>query len=200
MCRIAEVIGCSTLVLVPSPTPRPEGDPAGDLDFPWESVLDEYISVLRDLSDIAQPSGVRLALEFLGFGWCSVRTPRGAYEIVQKTDRENVGMNFDTCHFYGGGGRLSEIDMLDPAKVYAFHLDDMEDVPKEAVTDGRRLLPGLGVIPLGDICSRLRDIGYDGVCSIELFRPEYWEWDPGELAARARQEALKVLSPHFAAE
>ncbi len=200
LCRIAETIGCSTLVLVPSPTPRSEGDPTGDLDFPWESVVDEYVKVLRDLSDIAQPYGVRLAFEFLGFGWCSVRTPRGACEIVQKTDRENVGMNFDACHFYGGGGLLSEIDMLDPARIYSFHLDDMEDVPKEAVTDGRRLLPGSGVIPLGDICSRLSGIGYDGLCSIELFRPEYWEWDPGELAVRAREEALKVLSPYFAIE
>jgi 2-keto-myo-inositol isomerase len=58
-------------------------------------------------------------------------------------------------------------------------------------------LPGLGAIPLDDICQRLRALGYDGDCSVELFRPEYWEWDPRELAAQARDAALKVLSPHL---
>lgn len=200
LCSIAEGIGCRTLVVVPSPTPEPKGDAVLDLFFPWEAVVKEYVSVLQDLSDIAQHYGMRLAFEFLGFAWCSVRTPRGAYEIVKKAGRENIGVNFDACHFYGGGGQLSEIDMLDPAKVYAFHLDDMEDVPKEAITDGRRLMPGLGVIPLNDICARLKGIGYDGLCSVELFRAEYWAWDPYELAAKARESAFKVLTQHFEIE
>ncbi len=46
----------------------------------------------------------------------------------------------------------------------------------------------------------LKRIGYDGPCSIELFRPEYWNWDPQELAIKAREAALKVLSPHFQIE
>ena len=195
--EIAAGIGCPVLVVVPSPTPRPQAGAVLDLDFPWKAVVDEYVSVLRDLSDIAQPHGVGLAFEFMAFSWSSVRTPRGAYEIVQKTGRENVGMNFDTCHFYGGGGQLSEIEMLDPQRIYAFHLNDLEDVPKEAITDSIRLLPGLGVIPLDDICARLKGIGFDGHCSIELFRPEYWDWDPYELAKAAHKAALAVLSPYF---
>jgi 2-keto-myo-inositol isomerase len=200
LCSIAEGIGCPTLVVVPSPTPRAEAEKVLDLFFPWEEVVDEYVKILRDMSDIAQPYGVRLAFEFLGFAWSSVRTPRGACEIVQKTDRTNVGMNFDACHFYGGGGQITEIDTLDPTKIYTFHLNDMEDVPKEAITDSKRLLPGLGVIPLDDICAHLKGIGYDGPCAIELFRAEYWAWDPYELAVKAREAALEVLSPHFEVE
>jgi 2-keto-myo-inositol isomerase len=200
LCEIAEFIGCPTLVVVPSPTPAPEGDAVLDLFFPWERVVAEYVTVLRDLSDIAQPYGVRLAFEFLGFAWSSVRTPLGTDEIIQQVDRENVGLNFDACHFYGGGGDLSEIDVLDPTKIYAFHLDDTEPGPKEAITDGRRLMPGLGVVPLDDICSRLQGIGYDGLCSVELFRAEYWEWDPYELTAEAREAAIRILSPHFELE
>ncbi len=200
LCSIAEGIGCPTLVVVPSPTPQPQEGAVLDLFFSWEKVVDEYVTVLRDLSDIAQPYGVRLAFEFLAFAWCSVRTPRGAREIIEKTDRANVGMNFDACHFYGGGGQLAEIDTLDPASIYTFHLNDVEDVPKEAITDSHRLLPGLGVIPLDDVCARLKSIGYDGLCAVELFRPEYWAWDPYELALKAREAAHKVLSPHFEIE
>lgn len=199
LCSIAEYLGSSTLVLVPSPTPElgPEGDTARDLDFPWDKVVEEYVGVLGELDDIAGPHGIKLSFEFLGFSWCTVRTPRGAYEIVQAADRANVGVNFDTCHFYAGGGELSEIELLDPERIHAFHLNDMEDVPKEAITDGRRLLPGEGVIPLDDILARLKKIGYDGLCSVELFREEYWRMDPYELATKAYKAAVEVLSPYF---
>jgi 2-keto-myo-inositol isomerase len=158
------------------------------------------VRVLRDLGEIAGEFGVRLSFEFLGFGWCSVRTPRAAGEIVRATGRANVGMTVDAAHFYGGGGLLDEIDALDPARIFAFHLDDLEDTPKEAITDATRVLPGLGVVPLDEICAQLQAIGYDGPCSVELFRPEYWGWDPHRLAVAAREAAVRVLQPHFVVE
>ncbi|HEY5270961.1 MAG TPA: sugar phosphate isomerase/epimerase [Anaerolineales bacterium] len=190
--RIAQAIGCPTIVVVPSPSP--------DRNMPWTNVMAEYVQVLRDLCDIARLYGVKLSFEFLGFGWCSVRTPRAAFEIIQKVERDNIGLTVDAAHFYTGGGLMSELDQLDPKRIFAFHLDDLEDIPKEAITDGMRILPGLGVIPLDDICARLKRIGYDGPCSIELFRLEYWKWDPQVLAIKARKAALKVLSPYFQIE
>jgi 2-keto-myo-inositol isomerase len=190
--KIAQALGCPTVVVVPSPLPN--------RDMPWSDVVAEYVNVLCDLSDIARQYDVRLSFEFLGFGWCSVRTPRAAFEIVQKCDRDNVGMTIDAAHFYGGGGLLSELDQLDSKRIFAFHLDDLEDTPKEAITDATRLLPGLGVVPLDNICAHMQRIGYDGSCAIELFRPEYWNWDPQQVANRAREAALKVLSPHFEIE
>ncbi len=192
MCQIAEALGCPTVVVVPSPTPSRE--------IPWDQIVEEHVVVLRDLGGIAAQFGVRLSFELLGFGWCSVRTPRGAWEIVQKTGRDNVGLVVDCAHVYGGGGLLDELDAVDPAHIFTFHLDDLEDVPKEAITDAKRLLPGLGVIPLDDICRRLQRLGYNGDCSVELFRPEYWEWNAMELAVRARESAEKVLSPYFEVE
>jgi 2-keto-myo-inositol isomerase len=190
--KIAQAIGCPTVVVVPSPLPA--------RDLSWSNIVAEYVRVLCDLSDIAGLYDIRLSFEFLGFGWCSVRTPRAAFEIVQKCDRENVGMTVDAAHFYAGGGLLSELDQLDPNHIFAFHLDDLEDIPKEAITDATRLLPGLGVVPLDDICAHMQKIGYDGSCAIELFRPEYWKWDPQKLANSAREAALKVLSPYFVVE
>jgi 2-keto-myo-inositol isomerase len=190
--QIAQAIGCPTLIVVPSPTPN--------RDIAWADVVQEHVRVLRDLSDVAGECGIKLAFEFLGFGWCTVRTPRGAWEIVSQTGRDNVGLVVDAAHFYTGGGLLSEVDLLDPAYIFAFHVDDLEDIPKEEISDARRLLPGLGVVPLDEICARLKGIGYDGPCSIELFRPEYWAWDPNEVAVKARAAASQVLAPHFRLE
>jgi 2-keto-myo-inositol isomerase len=189
LCQMAEAIGCPTLVVVPSPTPSRETT--------WDQIVEEHVKVLRDLGEIAAGYGVRLSFELLGFGWCSVRTPRGAWEIAQKTGRENVGLVVDCAHIYGGGGLYDELNAVDPAHIFTFHLDDLEDLPKEAISDAKRLLPGLGVIPLGEICRRLQGLGYDGDCSVELFRPEYWEWDPNELAVQVRDSALRILSPYF---
>lgn len=190
--KLAQEIGCPTIVVVPSPIPSRETT--------WQEIVDEHVRVLRDLGAIAGEYGLKLSFELLGFGWCSVRTPRGAAEIVQKTGRDNVGLVVDCAHLYGGGGLFSEIDALDPAHIFTFHLDDLEDLPKEAITDAKRLLPGLGVIPLDDVCRRLQKLGYNGDCSVELFRPEYWAWDTKELAVQVRNSALKVLSPYFEVE
>jgi 2-keto-myo-inositol isomerase len=192
LCEIAQAIGCPSVAVIPSPAPT--------WQTPWQTIVEEHVAALRALSDIASDYGIKLAFEFIGFGGFSVRTPRGAWEIIQKTGRDNVGMVIDVAHFYIGGGLLSEIDPLDPQSIYAFHLDDVEDTAKEAYTDATRLLPGLGVAPLAEICARLQGIGYDGPCSIELFRPEYWAWDPIQLAVQAREAAIKVLSPYFEIE
>jgi 2-keto-myo-inositol isomerase len=189
MCEIASAINCPTIAVVPGPNP--------DIRTTWAEIVTEYVKVLRDLGKIAYGYGIRLAFEFLGFGWCTVRTPRAAWEIIQKVDRDNVGMVIDAAHFYAGGGLLNELDALEGNRIFAFHLDDVEDTAKEAVTDGTRLFPGDGVIPLADICSRLKNIGYDGHCSIELFREEYWQLNPLEVALTARKAALHVLNPYF---
>jgi len=189
MCEIAVAINCPTIAVVPSQTPN--------MQITWPEIVKEYVSVLCDLSDISAPYGIKLAFEFLGFGWCSVRTPRAAWEIVQKVGRENVGMVIDTAHFYAGGGLMRELEALQGDKIFALHLDDCEDTPKEAITDGTRLFPGKGVVPVVEICKILETIGYDGHCSIELFRPEYWELDPLLVAQQAKIAALEVLSPIF---
>jgi 2-keto-myo-inositol isomerase len=190
--QIAAAIGCGTVVVVASPLP--------DRSLSWAQVKDEYARVLRSLSRIAQEYNIRLSFEFLGFGWCSVRTPRAAAEILGAVDCENIGLTLDAAHFYNGGGLLSEIERLDPHRIFAFHLNDLEDMPKESITDAARIFPGEGVIPLDEICSRLKQIQYDGPTSIELFRPEYWSWEPLQVAVKARQAALRVLSPYFAVE
>jgi len=192
LCARADALGCDKIVVVPSPTP--EGVAS------WEEIKAKSVRVLHDLSDIAAPYGVKLAFEFLGFGWCSVRTLGQCWEIVQAVNRPHVGLVIDTCHFYAGGSELSSIEAVDPDKLLIFHINDVEARPRETIEDAHRLLPGEGVIPLDDILSRLRQIGFDGLCSIELLRPEYWERDPAELATAARAATIKALKPYFRVE
>ena len=189
LCELAQSLGCDKIVVVPSPTPQ-----SGATE---EEIRTESVRVLRELADIAEPYRVNLAFEFLGFPWCSVRTLGQCYDIVKEVNRPNVGLVIDTCHFYAGGSDLRDIERVHAPKLLILHINDVEDRPKETIEDAHRLLPGEGVIPLDDILVRLSHIGYDGLCSIELFRPAYWERDPVELAHAARQATLDVLRPYF---
>ncbi|MCS6817750.1 MAG: sugar phosphate isomerase/epimerase [Blastocatellia bacterium] len=184
LCAMAREIGCEYLVLVPSP--RPEG-------VSEEAIREESVRVLSELSDVAARYGVNLAFEFLGFPECSVRTLTAGWEIVRRVARPNVGLVLDTFHFYVGGSSLDALAELDPERLFIVHLNDAEDRPKSELRDEHRLLPGLGILPLREIWSRLRALGYDRGVSVELFRPEYWEWDPAELAVRAKAAAERVL-------
>lgn len=191
LCELAQGLGCDKIVVVPSPTP--EG-------ATWDEVQTESVRVLRELSDIAHAYQVKLAFEFLGFDWCSVRTLAGCWDIVKETQRSNVGLVIDICHFYAGGSELSAIRRVEPNKILIFHINDVEDRPLETIEDAHRLLPGEGIIPLDDILIRLKHIGFDGLCSIELFRPQYWERDPAELAAAARAATLEFVEDYFKVE
>jgi len=182
--RIASEIGCPYVVVVPGKLPE---------NATREEIIDESVSVLNELADIAEKYKVGLAFEFLGQADCSVQTLDFCKEIVEKVNRENVGLVIDTFHFYAGNSTLEAIETLDPNKLFIFHINDAEDLPKEELTDAHRLYPGTGILPIKEIKERFDRIGYDRMVSIEIFRPEYWNEDPFEVARKAKAATEKVL-------
>jgi 2-keto-myo-inositol isomerase len=185
LCRIAASIDCPYIVVVPSPLPV--GKTQAD-------VMEESTRVLTELGRLAEGHGVALAFEFLGQTSCSVQRLDEAQEIVKRVALTNVGLVIDSFHFYAGGSSINSIDALDPQKLFIFHINDAEDLPREQLEDKHRLLPGLGILPLKEMLTALRRIGYDRAVSVEIFRPEYWERDALELAREARAATERVLA------
>jgi 2-keto-myo-inositol isomerase len=185
LCHLASELECPYIVVVPSPLPP---------DKSRDEVTEESARVLAELADIAEQHKVSLAFEFLGQTDCSVQTLAHADEIVRKVARRSVGLVIDTFHFYAGGSSIESILELDAARLFIFHINDAENLPRAELEDKHRLLPGLGILPLKEIFDALRHIGYDAVASVEIFRPEYWERDPFELAREAQQTATEVLT------
>jgi 2-keto-myo-inositol isomerase len=184
LCRVAQAINCPYIVVVPSPLP--EGKSRAD-------VSEESVRVLEELGRMAESYGVALAFEFLGQQDCSVQTLAEAAEIVGRVNRSNVGLVLDSFHFYAGGSIIESINALDARRLFIFHINDAEDLPREQLEDRHRLLPGLGILPLKEIITALHRINYDRVTSVEIFRPEYWERDPVELAREAHEAVSSVL-------
>ncbi|MGI8786578.1 MAG: sugar phosphate isomerase/epimerase family protein [Pyrinomonadaceae bacterium] len=182
--KIANEINCPYVVVVPGKLP--EGASEND-------IIDESVKVLNELADIAEKYNVGLAFEFLGQIDCSVQTLDMDKKIIEKVNRKNVGLVIDTFHFYAGNSSFEAIDALDPAKLFIFHINDAEDLPKENLTDAHRLYPGEGILPIREIKSHLDKIGYDRMVSIEIFRPEYWNENPFDVAKKAKAATEKVL-------
>ncbi len=183
--EIAAAIGCPYVLSVPGALRQgPKSH---------QEIVDESVRVLNELADIAEPFGIKLGFEFLGEAGNSVQTLDLGSEIVDLVGRESIGNVIDTYHFYAGGSSFESIDRLDPNKLFIFHINDAEDLPRSELNDSKRLYPGLGILPIKEIKSRLDAIGYDGPASIEIFRPEYWARDPYEVAREARSAAEKVL-------
>lgn len=184
LCSIASAVGCPYVVIVPGKMPEGASE---------TEIVDGSVEVLRDLGAIASEFEVGLAFEFLGQTDCSVQTLDLCSRIVSAADRVNIGLVIDTFHFYAGASSFDAIARLEPAKLFIFHINDAEDLPKHELTDAHRLYPGEGILPVREIRDALLKIGYDRMASVEIFRPEYWEEDPFEVAKRARIAALNAL-------
>jgi 2-keto-myo-inositol isomerase len=181
---VAGEIGCPFVVVVPGKLPE---------NSTKDEIVAESVKVLNELGDIAEKHNVSLAFEFLGQTDCSVQTLDLCNEIVEKVNRKNIGNVLDSFHFYAGNSTFEAIDSMKSEKLFIFHINDAENLPKEQLTDAHRLYPGLGILPLKEIKSRLDKIGYNQPASIEIFRPEYWNHDPFEVAKLAKYHTEKAL-------
>lgn len=182
LAAVARAIGAPSVVVVPGR--RPDG-------FNRHESVGDAVDVLRAMSDVAGDVG--LAFEFLGKPGCAVPVLDMAIEIVMAVDRMNVGMVIDTFHFHAGGSRLDDLGAVPAEKVFVLHLNGCEDLPREQLTDAHRLYPGEGAVPIESILGMLRARGFDGMASVEIFRPAYWEQDPRQVARTAHETASATL-------
>jgi len=187
-CAISQAIGNRYLIMVPT-----MGE---DIHLKAkEDVFSDSVDVLHRLAEIAQPYGVKLAFEPIGDPrWC-VRSLDQALEIVGAIDRDDVGLALDSFNLYLFD-KLKDIDSIDKVpldKLFVYHIDDCEDLPLGVLDHCHRLYPGDGVIPLEAISQKLKRLGYDEICSVELFRPAYWALDPEEVIKTAAEKTRRFL-------
>ena len=162
-----------------------------------QDIKTSCVKVLKELSDIAAPYGIKIALEFIGHPQATVNTFGHAYEIIQSVNRDNVGLVLDCFHFHAMGSRLEDLKKADGSKIFILHINDTEDFPIGFLRDEDRVWPGHGAIDLDGILSALKEIGFSEVVSVELFRPEYYKLDAEEVIKTAKKTTIKVVSKHF---
>lgn len=168
--EICRAIGSAYLLAVP---PRLAGlDEAAALPGMREG--------LQRARDRAEEYEVRVAFEFLGFFDCPIGTVQAAAAAVDGV--EAVDLVLDSCHWHASGA--GSLDPFQVERVAMVHLNDAPAKPPREIEDADRVLPGEGVIRLGELLAALRARGYQGPWSLETFNAGYWEEDPASVAGR----------------
>jgi sugar phosphate isomerase/epimerase len=159
------------------------GPPSGPADR--EQGAENY----RELLNIGAGLGVRPAFEFLGFVDEFTKI-EDALDVMVRTAHPDACTVLDPAHIYRGGGSVESISKLTASQIAVCHFDDCPaDVPRDRLGDSNRVMPGDGVLDLAGYLQRVREIGYAGFLSLELFRPDLWAQDP---VAVARQGIEKM--------
>jgi 2-keto-myo-inositol isomerase len=138
----------------------------------------------------ADARGIRIAFEFLGFGDCPINTPAIAAETVDGLD--GIDLVLDSCHWHASGSQ--PLDGCPVERLALVHLNDAPDKPPRLIEDADRVLPGEGVIKLGDLRRELKARGYEGPWSLETFNPGYWKEDPVAVARRGLEAVTRLFS------
>jgi 2-keto-myo-inositol isomerase len=101
----------------------------------------------------------------------------------------------DVYHIYKGGSEFTGLALLSSAAVHVFHMNDYPaSPPRKTIDDGDRVYPGNGVAPLTEILSTMRDVGFDGYLSLELFNESYWKQDPADVARTGLKKMKDAVS------
>lgn len=178
--KLAAALGSPFIVASP---------PGGRVD------LDRAGRDYRELLEIGREVGVRPAMEFLGFVE-HVKDIATAWEIVQRAGDPTGTIVLDFFHMVRGQSTtLDALRRLPAEKIAIVHLDDVPyRKPFTEMTDGDRVYPGDGDIPLDEMIAALRETGYQGPLSLELFNPEYWAQDPAHVVRTGWEKSRRFFA------
>src|SRR5262249_55009204 len=99
----------------------------------------------------------------------------------------------DVYHLYKGGSNIDGLRLLNGAGLPLMPFNDYPaEPPRTDITDAQRIYPGDGVAPLKAILKTLREIGFRGFLSLELFNREYWKQD-AQTVAKTGLEKMKAV-------
>ena len=83
--------------------------------------------------------------------------------------------------------------------LHVIHINDYPaSVEPAKMTDGNRVYPGDGVAPFGQILRDLRDSGFRGYFSLELFNKDYWQLSADQNAKTGLEKIRAVVKKSLA--
>jgi len=146
--------------------------------------LDNAAKYYREALDMGEKMGIQPLLELWGTHPVLGPLSHGIYVTVA-AGRADASLLLDVFHLYKSGTPFTALRQINGASLHVMHLNDYpQAADSSTLNDGNRIYPGDGVAPLGQILRDLRDNGFRGYLSLELFNKGYW--------AKSADENLKT--------
>jgi len=182
ICVLAQGLGCPMVQLLTGPL-DPSGAYQGLTGTPWPEMRKLTAKNLLALSDIGRDHNVRFFLEALT--WTPLHKLEQVLELLDATERDNVGIVVDFWHFWDSGATAEQIAKINKDIIFIVHFSDsLEPWGQRGTFEqrGRDVWTGGGMIPLKEWVDAVLATGFDGVWACELLSPKYWELDPWKTA------------------
>ena len=151
------------------------------------------VAALARLVERAAGYSLTLLYELIGF-------PHHAFPSLESaaalTRDAGIPMVLDTFHLAVSEASIDAIADLAPDRIGLVHLSDaiLGGGPVTAITDGDRVLPDEGDLPLEGLVAAIGRTGFDGPISVEVFHPKYADEDADRVAERALEEARRLTA------
>ncbi len=146
----------------------------------------------RAILELGDRTGVVPQVELWGFSKTLGRLGEVAFVAVESRHPRACILP-DVYHLYKGGSDFTGLRLLSGPGVHVIHANDYPaDPPRATITDAHRVYPGDGIAPWKDILRGLREAGFRGFLSLELFNRNYWMQDALEVA-RAGLDKMRAV-------
>ena len=136
--------------------------------------LDNAATYYRDALELGEKMGVQPLLELWGTHPLLGPLRNGVYASVA-AGRPDASLLLDVFHLYKTGTPFASLAQIAGASLHVIHMNDYPGAADpSALNDSHRVYPGDGIAPFRQILRDLRDTGFRGVFSLELFNRDYW--------------------------
>ena len=147
---------------------------------------------IREAGEIAQEYGLTAMIEFTRTS-THLATLTSALAMIREAAHPNVRPMLDFFHFWSGLSKFDDLNLLEPGELAHAHFQDLLETPRELIDNDSRLIPGDGIAPVARILRKLAEKRYTGALSVELFRSEFVEGDPFQVATEIRHKSETVM-------
>jgi sugar phosphate isomerase/epimerase len=149
----------------------------------WQAALRLFVEGLKPVAEHAEKEGVLLLVE--PEPGLLIEKADQFLELMQHLDSPAVGLNFDIGHFYCVGDDPPATVHRLAKYIRHFHLEDIA-----ATRVHHHLIPGEGAIDFAATFRAIRDIGYQGWITVELY--PYVD-DPDHAARTALERVREIM-------
>ena len=158
--------------------------------------LDDYAQRYLRIIEAGKPSGVTPLLELWGSGVLN-KLADAAY-IAIATGHPDANLLLDFYHLYRGGNSFNSLNLINPAHLPVFHMNDYPHTPpREQLNDRDRVYPGDGICPFDTLIPLLYRGGFRGAFSVELFNEGYCQNNTVEQVLATTLEKTKKIIDLF---
>lgn len=178
--RMASDIGAQHIQTIPNTVGE-------NFDRKW--VTDRY----RDIIEIGlKEYNIKPALVFVKF--FPLKTLGQAAGIALDTNHPAAMIIPDVYHMYISEGGFEGLKLMKGNAFAIFQFNDAPPAPALAeLEDKHRVYPGDGILPLPSILKDLKETGFKGCVSLEMYNPQYWKEDLQTVAETGLRKTLGVI-------